>query len=151
MSGAAFQALLEAGDVSALRNAWAQAAPHLPQPASHNDAEFSMHYARTVSQKITFPKRAYSHAWLSERSLPSGLPDHLRPKAERMYPRVTAAVGISVETNNVHLKPIVGEVRTAMEHAVLEADADGKLLDSEFVKLRMKEAKRATYRQLLGR
>ena|SRR5690242_9128453 len=151
MSGAAFQALLEAGDVDGLRKAWLKAAPHLPQPASREVAETTMHYARTTGATISFEKRAYSHAWLTERSLPSGLPDNLRPKAERMYPRVASTVGISVNARSPFLQPIVGEVREAMQDAVLEAEADGKLDDVQHVKARMAEARDKTYRALAGR
>jgi hypothetical protein len=148
--GAEFRTLLEAGDVDALRGAWAMAAPHLPQPETREDAEIVMHHARTTAESISFRKRAYSHAWLTERALPSGLPDELRPRAERMYPVVVSAVGISVNTKNEFLKPVIAEVRGAMEHAVLEAEADGKLKDSEHVQQRMFEARERTYRQLLG-
>lgn len=150
MSAAAFRALLEAGDVDALRSAWAEVAPQFPQPKSRAEAEIAMHVART-GMAIAFKKRAYSHAWLTERSLPSQLPDRFKPRAERMYPRVTSTVGISVNARNPFLVPIIGEVQTAMEHAVLEAEADGKLEDSGFVKARMREARERTYRSLLGR
>lgn len=150
MSSSAFLALLEAGDVKGLRSAWTKVAPHLPQPETFEHAEISMHYARTITKGVMFRKRAYSHAWLCERGLPSGLPDELRPKAERIYPRIGLAVGISVNARNPLLKPIVGEVRKAMEHAVLDAEAEGKLADAPFVKQRMTEARERTYKQLLG-
>ncbi len=151
MSAAAFRSLLEAGDVDALRVAWASAAPHLPQPESRDQAEIVMHMSRTSSDNIELKKRAYSHAWLIERSLPSQLPDQLKPAAERMYPRVASAVGISLNTENEFLKPLIGEVRTSMEHAVLDAEAAGKLEDAGFVRARMSEARERTFRALLGR
>jgi hypothetical protein len=151
MSASAFRALLEAGDVNGLRVAWGELAPHLPQPDTHKKAEICMHMARTCTHGVPFRERAYSHAWLTEQALPSQLPDHLRPRAERMYPRTVSTVGISVNTRNEWLKPITGEVQHAMEYAVLEAEGDGKLEDAPHVRSRMFEARDRTYRKLLGR
>lgn len=150
MSGAAFRALLEAGDVDALRGAWAQVAPHLPQPESHEQAEIVMHHARTASESMTFKARAYSHYWLGERALPSGLPDALKPKAERLYPRIAEAVGIAVKASNPYFKDAAAEVRQAMTDAVEDAYADGRT-DPVFVRARMADAKARTYRALFGR
>ena len=149
MSASAFRALLEAGDVDGLRAAWCKVAPHLPQPETRRHAEIVMHLTRTGTD-MPFKLRAYSHAWLTERALPSHLPDELKPRAERLYPRVVSAVGISVNTKNEFLKPVVNEVCQAMEYAVLEAEGDGKLEDSAHVRLRMSEARERTYRALVG-
>lgn len=151
MSATAFRAMLEAGDVDALRGAWAELAPHLPQPETRAQAEIVMHMTRTSSATVGFKFRAWSHRWLTERELPSQLPDDLKPKADRLYPRVASAVGISVKSDNPFIKPIVTEVRQSMENAVLEAEADGKLEDALFVRARMNEARERTYRTLLGR
>lgn len=151
MSRAAFLSLLEAGDVEGLRKAWGEISPHLPQPETYAQAEITMHMARTSHEQVSLKARAWSHRWLEERSFPSQLPDALKPKAERIYPRVASAVGISVNSDNQYIKPILGEVRQSMEHAVLEAEADGKLEDSNHVYSRMMDAKDRTFRQLLGR
>lgn len=151
MSASAFLALLEAGDVDALRSAWAKVAPHLPQPDTREKAEIVLHMTRTARPQLTFRARAYSHAWLIERALPSQLPDELKAKAERMYSRATAAVGISVTSKHPVIMPIVNDIRQSMEHAVLEAEADGKLEDAAHVRTRMLEARERTYRTLLGR
>lgn len=145
-----FRQALEAGDVRRLRRMWSSFMPHLPQPENAEQAEITMHHARTVAVSISFRARAYSHRWLAERSLPSGLPDNLRPKAERLYPVIAEGVGISVNTRNPYLKPAMVEVRQAMEAAVEEAYADGRR-DPAFVTSRMNLARERTMRALFGR
>lgn len=145
----AFRNLLEAGDVDGLRAYWAQHAPAMPQPETAEQAEIIMHRARTEAASITLRARAYSHAWLCERSLPSGLPDDLKPKAERMFPIIVEAVGISVNTMNPLMRPAMLEVRGAMEDAVNDAFADGRK-DPAFLKARMAEARDRTMRALFG-
>jgi hypothetical protein len=149
MSSLAFRNLLEAGDGEALRVAWAQVAPHLPQPTSREQAETMMHHARTQAESVAFAKRAYSHRWLTERGLPSGLPDHLKPSAERLYPRVVDAVGISCSSRNPHLAPAVALIRGAMETVVQECYADGDT-DPLIVKPRMMAARQAESKRLFG-
>ncbi len=149
MSAASFRTLLQAGDVNALRKAWTQVAPHLPQPASYEQAEIVMHHARTQAGTITLKARAWSHRWLVERDLPSGLPDDLKPQAERLYPRVAEAVGISVRTRNAYFQPAAAEAQKAMEGAVEQCYADRRT-DPAFVKARMAEAKDKTYKALFG-
>ena len=151
MSQAACDQVLRDGDHRRLLKGWSEIFPHLRGPQTEADAKVVMHHARTQNPRIEFKLRAYSHSWLLERALPSGLPDELRPKAQRMYPVVVSAVGISVNTKNEFLKPIVGEVRQSMEYAVLEAEADGKLEDTPHVRKRMLEARKRTYKRLLGR
>lgn len=147
---AAFRRALEDGDIKRLRGMWAQLAPHLPQPESEEAAEIVMHLARTEATSIGFKFRAYSHRWLSERGLPSGLPDELRPRAERIEPIQALAVGISYTFRTPHLKPAAEEVRRSMEHAVLDAQAEGRLSDAPFVMARMGEARDRTLKALFG-
>lgn len=109
-----------------------------------------LHHARTQNQRIEFKLRAYSHSWLVDRTFPSGLPDELRPRAERIYPVTVSAVGIAIKSRNPLLRPLATAVQTAMENAVLEADADHKLGDSVFVRARMNEARERTYKKLVG-
>lgn len=149
MSAGAFRQLLEEGDFKALRSAWMQVAPHLPQPSSDEQAEIVMHMARTSSAAVQFDKRAYSHRWLTERLLPSQLPDELKSKAERLYPVIAEGVAIMVGTDKEWLKPALVEVRGAMEDAVSHCYADGQT-DPEFVKSRMFEARDKTLKQLFG-
>jgi hypothetical protein len=68
-----------------------------------------------------------------------------------MYPRVVEGVGIAMKTlANSILKPVVGQVRGAMEDAVLEAYCDSASPDVEHVKARMREAKNKSIEKLLG-
>jgi hypothetical protein len=84
--------------------------------------------------------RAYSHSWLCERGLPSALPDHLKPKADRLYPRVVEAVGVSVKDLSGRRREYARRLEMAMADAVAEAYADGRR-EPEFVKARMQEAR----------
>lgn len=150
MSATSFRHLLEAGDVAGLMAAWGQVMPGLPQPESRAHAEITMHMARTAADTVNLKARAYSHRWLTERDLPSQLPDNLKQSAERLYPVVVSAVGISVNTRNKWLKPAMIEVRVAMENAVEDAYAEGRK-EPQFVTTRMNEARDTTYRKLFGR
>lgn len=141
-----FRAALEAGDVRLCRRMWASFFPDMPQP---DDAEAAMHLARTASATVSFKARAWSHRWLTERGLPSQLPDRLKPSAERLYPRIAEGVGISVNCRNPLLKPAMIEVREAMEHAVADCYANGDT-DPAIVRPRMAEAREKTLLQLFG-
>ena len=109
---------LEEVDVDGIRALWRMVAPEMPQSAADRDVEISIHYARTQSDWLRITQRFYSHRWLLDHAMLSGLPDHLRPSAERMYPRVVSAVGISINAQSAWLKPIVPLVRGAIENAV---------------------------------
>lgn len=151
MSSSEFRALLEQGDVQGLRGLWEVAMPHLPQPKSYAEAEKVMHITRTQMETLPLRPRAYSHRWLTERNLPSYLPDELKPKAERMYPVVVEGVGIFIKpSSNEYLRPAQLEVQRSMEHAVADAYAEGRT-DPEFVKRQMADAKDKTMRALFGR
>ena len=132
-----------------MRKLWRHVSPHLPQPNTDEETLSAMHLARTQARSMPLKLRAYSHRWLTERSFPSQLPDHLRPKAERMYPRIVDAVGISVNAKSEFIKPIVPLLRGAMETAVLESYAEGQK-DPSIIKNRMNEAKKTTMRKLVG-
>ncbi len=143
---AEFRRCLEECDVPGIRRLSAHVMPHLPQPKSDAQALVSLHHARTQSAWIRIRLRAYSHRWLIERGLPSGLPDNLKPSAERLYPQKTAVVGISVNSKY----PVVQRaIHGAMRDAVLETYADGHAEQPEIVKARMMEA-RARERRGLG-
>lgn len=142
-----FIAALEAGDVALASKAAKILFPHLPQPAEH--AETTLHMARTQMAEISFKKRAYSHAWLTERGLPSQLPDELKPRAQRIYPVISEAVLVSANSNSPHLKPAAKIVERAMSDAVEEAYADGKR-EPAFVRSRIQEARRKAWKQLTG-
>src|SRR4051812_9282965 len=114
-----FRNLLEGGDVDALMRAHAKLFPHLPPPPDRATAEATMHLARTQVPFVRLKYRLYSHQWLTERMLPSGLPDQLKPIAERLYPIVKSAVGIAMQVKE--RSPAEREasltIRKAMEDA----------------------------------
>ena len=149
MSTDAFRQLLEDGDVTGLRQAWSKIAPHMPQPETFEAAEITMHMTRTASATISLKARAYSHRWLSERMLPSQLPDELKPEAERLYPRIASVVGVSVNFGSKHLASAAVEVRTAMSDAVEDAYAEGRR-DPRFIQQQMHEARHRAMRSLFG-
>lgn len=132
-------------DVDLMRKAWTQLFPHLPPPKTHVDALAAIHMARTAAESMSLKQRAYSHQWLTERQLPSQLPDRLKPKAERLYPVRVEAVGISVNSKYAVVRDAI---QTAMQDAVLDCYANGDKAP-EIVKPRMMEA-RARERRGLG-
>ena len=150
MTALAFRNLLETGDVDGCRAYFAANAGHLPQVETREQAEIVMHRARTEAASVSLKARAYSHRWLCERRLPSGLPDALKPQADRLYPERKVSVGISVNFRSEFMKPAEIIVRGAMEDAVLDADAHGRIEDSVFVTARMKEAKGRAMLGLFG-
>lgn len=146
---AQFRQCLQDGDLAALRGLWAQVMPHLPQPQTDAQALIVMHRARTEAQSVTFRARAWSHRWLTERALPSGLPDGLKPRAERLYPVIVDAVGICVKASSELMKPAARMIQQAMSDAVADAYAEGRK-DPVFVRQRMKEARGRVVDRLFG-
>ena len=139
---------IENGDATNAAKLWAVVSPGLPPPS---DPLAALHVARTAMGSMPMRKRAFSHQWLAERGLPSGLPDELRPRAQRMYPVKVGAVGISVNFSSKALAPLAHAVRTSMEDAVHEAHADGKKDDANFIRARMQEAREYTMKKLVGK
>lgn len=145
----AFRRCLVELDVDGIQRLWAEAMPHLPRPSNDGEAFAALHYARSVASSVPNRLRFYSHRWLLDNGLPSGLPDELKPKAERLYPRVSEGVGISVNARSELFKPVTGQVQKSMELAVEEAYAAGRT-DTPFVRTRMFEARQKTIKRLLG-
>lgn len=144
---------LETCDVAAIRRLWKHVSPHLPQPENDDAALISIHHARTQAQSMPLEQRAYSHRWLLDHGYPSALPDELRPRAERMYPKIVEGVGISVGSLSPVLKPVVVMVRASMENAVLDVYADDAHPDPAFVRTRIQEARASiakTVREAIG-
>lgn len=110
------QALVDL-DAKAACAVWKTLAPYLPQPPTAEAATATMHMARTMAQTIPERLRYYSHRWLTDRGLPSQLPDRLKPSAERMYPRKVDAVGVAVRSQ-------IPEVRAAITGAMSDAVSD---------------------------
>jgi len=141
---------LEEHDLVTCCKLWEHVAPNLPQaPKSEHEARFVMHYACTLAGNVVLRSRAYSHRWLVDNGYPSGLPDELKPRAERMFPKIMDAVGIACGTASEAMRPLVPYVRGAMEHVVLDHYADG-VKDPKIIKPRMLEARRKAIKQLIG-
>lgn len=119
--------------------------PHLPPITSSGQALNVLHMARTSTNSIPIKLRQYSHQWLTDRAMPSGLPDHLKPNAEQAGNRIVDTVGISVNSS----EPEVSErIATVMEYAVMDAYSDNQK-NPHFVRQRMLEA-RMKERRALG-
>lgn len=147
--GGEFRRCLDELDVVGAMRLWQHVSPHLPQPSSGAETLIMLHHARTVAKSVDVKKRAYSHRWLVDRGLPSGLPDELRPRAERMYPSISEGVGYAMKTSSPLFRPIVPLITRAVSDAILECYSDKKT-DPPFVRSRMKEAREITIKKLLG-
>jgi hypothetical protein len=141
---------LEEHDILTCCKLWEQVAPHLPQPKNELEARITMHHACTQAHNVNLRSRAYSHRWLLDHGYPSGLPDELKPKAERMFPHIVDAIGIACGSASSAMKPVVEHVQRAMENVVLEHYADG-VHDPKIIKPRMLEARKSTIKKLLGK
>jgi len=141
---------LEDHDLITCCKLWETVAPKMPQPKTEHEARIIMHHACTQTPNVNLRSRAYSHRWLLDNGYPSGLPDGLKPKAERMFPKVEDAVGIACGSTSELGRAIIPHVRGAMEHVVLDHYADG-VKDPKVIKPRMLEARKQTIKKLLGR
>ena len=136
----AFRRCLIELDVVGVCDLWFHVCPHLPQPKNNEEVLVTIHYARTTAQTVPLKLRCYSHAWLTERGLPSGLPDWWRPKAARLYPHQVTAGGVSVKAQSEANAPLARAIEKAMSDAVQECYADG-VTDPDIVKSRMDAAR----------
>lgn len=136
-------------DVAGALRLWRHVAPELAD-LDHGQALISLHLARTQTRALEFRLRAYSHRWLTDNGFPSMLPDELRPRAERLYPRVVEGVGISVNMRSPILRPAAKIIERSMADAVEDAYASGRT-EPEFVRARMMEAREKSMRQLFGK
>lgn len=135
---AEFRRCLVDCDVETIRKLWKHVYPSMPLPETHEDTVVCIHMTRTATQRLPFRFRAYSHRWLEERNMRSLLPDDLKPKAERMYPRIVSAVGICVATLGNRKTDYHHHVSTALCNLVADLYADG-IEDPAIIKPRMKE------------
>lgn len=140
-------------DVTAFRRLWRHIASHLMQPADDKQALALMHRARTETIFMPVRMRAYSHRWLLDHGLPSGLPDTLKPSAERMYPRIATMVGTSVNFTAKSLRPVGDEIEATLSIEILDAFATDKPDAIDHLKLRghLIETNKRAQRQLIGR
>ena len=136
----AFRRCLIDLDVVGICDLWFHVSSHLPQPKNNEEALVTMHYARTHARSIPIKLRCYSHAWLCERGLPSGLPDCWKPKAARLYPHTVKAVGVAVKAMSAENVPRARAIEKAMSDAAMECYADG-VTDPQVIKTRMDAAR----------
>lgn len=138
-------------DVAGYRRLWRHIAPHLPQPTDDKQAAAMLHHARTQSTKLPLKLRAYSHRYLLDHGLPSGLPDHMKPKAERLYPVVREMVGLSINYSAAFLKPAADEIRSTLEIEVLDAFSGTRTVDHSKLRAHLLDTKDRAQQQLIGR
>ena len=136
-------------DVKAIRALWKHVAPEMPQPESDEEALVTMHMSRTSAEFLPLKLRAYSHAFLRDNGLPSQLPDHLRPSAEQLCPRIVDAVGYAPKFRSPLLKPLKPLIVKAVGDAIEDCYAENRT-DPVFVTRQMHEAKEKVIKQLMG-
>jgi hypothetical protein len=149
-SHAIMRRALEEHDILTCCKLWEQVAPNLPQPKNELEARMIMHHACTQAHNVSLRSRAYSHRWLLDHGYPSGLPDELKPKAERIYPKIVDAVGIACGGSSELGRAIAPIIQSAMERVVLEHYSDS-VKDPKIIKPRMLEARKNVIKKLLGR
>lgn len=137
-------------DVAGVRRLWFEIAPKFNHQLDDRQALVALHMARTQTERLALGHRAYSHRWLLDNGYPSQLPDELKPKAERIYPRQVEAVGISVNFRSPILKPAATVIQKAMSDAVEDAFANGDR-DPPLVRRRMFDARERVMMRLFGR
>ena len=139
----AFRDALRAGDVHRVRQLWAAVCPMMPQPKDLDEFKVIMHRARTEADSVPLHLRLYSHAWLEERAMASGLPDQLRP--DPIMPRIIAGVGVSVKSLSGRSSDRAMAIQAAMAMAAGEAMEDGDT-DPKIVSARMWAARERVLR-----
>jgi hypothetical protein len=119
----AFKRCLETLDVVGIRKLWAVVSPNAKR-LREDEAEIALHMARTASESLSDAMRLYSHAFLTERGLPS-LPATgqrarvLRSSSARALRRLSrqlrprAARLSSARSNLRALRPSLGRVPRA--------------------------------------
>ena len=134
-------------DIAGLRRAQTEVKELACFPPAASDAEILLcaHQVRTAIAREgmhpwEFRRCAYSHSWLIERGFESKLADHLKPKAQRLYPIIVDAVGIAAKTLGNRSTPLNRAVEKAMSDVVLDFYADGKK-EPEPIKKRMREVR----------
>ena len=131
-ASAALRECMASCDVAQLLRIWPELFPAYPA-LDHHQALAVLHRARTESASVCKTARVYSHHWLIERGLPSGLPDELRPV-------IAEAVGISVRARDPLRADVANAIHDAMRDVVLDMYANGDT-GPALVKRRMAEAR----------
>jgi hypothetical protein len=111
--GALFRQCLLDLDVKGIRALWRHVSPHLPQPATDDEALVALHMARVQSAAMPEAARAYSEHWMRERQGP-----------------IAHAVGIAVLAPRRRAAQAVS-IRQEMEHAVTQAVREGVSIAAE--------------------
>lgn len=139
-------------DVVAVRRLWRHVSPHLAQPQDDDEARATIHYARTQATSIPLKARAWSHKWLLDHGLPSGLPDALKPKAERFYPRIVEGTGFATGGSLALpvFEPLRATIHTAVEAVILD-EYSGRVVNHDLLRGRIQETVDRTIRRELGR
>lgn len=137
-----FHEALERLDVGLARRVWSEAMPNMPQPESGDEVLATMHLARTAMRSMPLKIRAYSHRWCVERGLPSQLPDELRPVAERMYPRIVEAVGVSCTDSGSGIAPFLQRVMVDRVEDIYSTDRLNFSPDPDWVRSSILDARR---------
>lgn len=139
----AFRQCLMDLDIAGMRKLARATLPYLPQPGTDTEALTTMHMARTQMQTIPPRQRYSSHRWLTERGMPSQLPDRLRPSAERMYPKKVLGVAFAPAGNAG--PEACGMITEAVEYAVNDCFANGDtataIVKPQMMRARLRERK----------
>lgn len=138
-------------DVDTMRRLASEVFIGMPVAKDDREVLTTMHVARTSMASLPFKLRAYSHAWLKERNLPSQLHPTLWPKAERMFPQVVEGVGIAVQAFSSIGRAIAPIIEGAMSDAVMDIYADNLHPNAKKVKKRIIEVREKTVVQMIGR
>lgn len=147
---AAFKRCLEQLDVEGIRKLWRHVSPHLHQPATEHETLATLHRARTQCRAIGLRLRAYSHKWLLDHGYGSGLPDELKPVAERIYPRKVEGVGVAVRMPKA-FAAAGEEIQREMNVVILDEYNSKPVVNPSKLHLGMLEARDRTKRALFGR
>ncbi len=110
--------------MSGIRRLWQHVSPHLPQPATDDEALHTMHLARVGMKNLPQKLRTYSETWLKER------------ETGRVIHAVGIAVGMQADWRNSRRAERFLNVRGEMEHAVVIAVNDGVDLATESVEVK---------------
>ena len=141
ISAALRQCLIDL-DVSGVRALARETWPLVPQPKGDEGFTVGIHQMRTREQTVPPKYRYYSHCWLTERGLPSQLPDRLKQSAERMYPKVVDSVGVAVRSKVQEIKDAIeGRMVYAVEDCYANGDRDPSIVKPQMMAARAQERK----------
>lgn len=139
-------------DLVAARRLWAVHYPNDDAIRTDFEAAAVLHCARTLNSRVPERKRLYSHNWLLDHGLPSGLPEALKPRAERAEAQYIDSVIIGrVDDPDSFLAPIWRVVQARMERRCAELQADGLMKDPAKLRALLLEARDDEIKRLVAR